>query len=524
MRPSRLSVLIGVLALAIAGCEGDGAPLSPGADDDPKAGLEGSESIAEQQVEPPSDAPPIWTDDLGTGLNQSDDDCDFVELGFTFYFYGQAYTGIWVNSNGTLSFVDCNYYYSAAIPEDPKIFIAPLYGDFNPSVNGDVYYNVLGSPGSRTFVATWYDVPEYSPSSGTNSTFQVQLHEGSNTIVFGYNTLNTDGINWTTGPDGDTDMEVGLTSGTGAFVRSVEGTDIPALQGTNLCYSPSGGDYSELGCAADVDGAVVVGFRGVMAPEEGRVNIASSGLLATAVLNTSLAANDPFEFDPASLTASSLVLGPDRAPTAHDLSDAATRELHRADVDGDGDLDLVLHVRGDRTGLRLGDNLLCFRGATAEGEDVAGCSGVETYYEPAGPPPYETPIRGALYDLSFELGAADCEGSSSWEVHVNGQVVATEPVTGACACGAEPQILGVSNSAARAAWNAYGSNTISVVPVGATAGNDIAIGYVSVFISTERDGVARPLFDALGGSAQARDLCLGFAWDEADPVISFTTR
>lgn len=524
MRPSRLSGLLGVLALVIAGCEGDGAPLSPGPDDDAKAGLESSTPILERQVDPPSDPPAIWIDDLGTGLNQSDDDCDFVEIGFTFYFYGQAYTEIYVNSNGTVSFVNCNSSYSAAIPDGPKILIAPLYGDFNPSVNGDVYFNVVGTPGNRTFLATWYDVPEYSPNQDTNSTFQVQLREGSNTIIFGYNSLHTDGINWTTGPDQNSTMEVGLTSGTGSFVRAVEGTDIPALQGTNLCFTPSGGgDYSELGCAGEVDGAVAVGFRGVMAPEAGQVNVGSSALLTTAVLNTSFADNDPFDFDPATLTASSLVLGPDLAPTAHDLTDAATRELHRADVDGDGDLDLVLHVRGDRTGLGLRDHLLCFRGTTGAGEDVAGCAGVQAYYQPSGPGGFQTPIRGQLYELSLEIGAADCEGSSSWEVYLNGQLVATEPVTGACTCGAEPQVLDLSGTAGPV-WNAYGSNTLSLVPVDATAGNDIAIGYARAVISTERSYVEPPVFDAIGAGAQTRDLCLGFAWDETEPVISLTTR
>jgi hypothetical protein len=183
--------------------------------------------------------PPVWETDFGTALNQSDDDCDYVPLGFSFDFYGVTYTDVWVNSNGNITFNGCNTDWSGpTIPKDPLAIIGTLYGDFDPGVNGDVYYNTLGTAPNRKFVVTWEVVPEYAETPGLN-TFQVQLFEGSNEILFGYNGLTTDGINWNGPP-----MNVGISSGTGPYINSYSGTEIPALDGENLCYMPSGDTYA----------------------------------------------------------------------------------------------------------------------------------------------------------------------------------------------------------------------------------------------------------------------------------------
>jgi hypothetical protein len=182
--------------------------------------------------------PPVWETDYGTALNQSDDDCDYVSLGFSFDYYGVTYTDVWVNSNGNITLTGCNTEWSSpTIPEGSLAIIGTLYGDFNPGVYGDVYYNTLGTAPNRRFVVTWVVVPEFA---GTElNTFQVQLFEGSNEILFGYNGLTTDGINWNGPP-----MNVGISSGTGSYINSVSGSEIPALDGENICYAPSGDTYA----------------------------------------------------------------------------------------------------------------------------------------------------------------------------------------------------------------------------------------------------------------------------------------
>lgn len=180
---------------------------------------------------------------IGTGLNQSDDDCDLIPLGFTFEFYGVAYTQVWVNSNGNLTFNGCNTEWGHPdIPDGTNVLIGPLYGDFDPGDAGDVYFNTLGTAPNQRFVATWSVVPEFASVDTETNTFQAQLFEGSNGIGFAYNGLATDGINWAfSSPSLDANMDVGITSGTGSFISSASGSSIPLLDGTTLLYSPIAG-------------------------------------------------------------------------------------------------------------------------------------------------------------------------------------------------------------------------------------------------------------------------------------------
>lgn len=179
----------------------------------------------------------LWESDFGTGLNQSDDDCDYISFGFTFNFYGNNYSGAWVNSNGNVTFNDCNTAWSHPdIPDGANSVIGTLYGDFNPSAGGDVYVNHLGTGRTERVVITWANVPEWSPGGGSNS-FQLHLFKKKSVIVFGYNGLTTDGINWAyAAPSTDGNMDVGISSGTGAFINSATGTEIPGLDWTNIVY------------------------------------------------------------------------------------------------------------------------------------------------------------------------------------------------------------------------------------------------------------------------------------------------
>lgn len=188
---------------------------------------------------PVSAAPSYWESDFGTGLGLDDDESAFQSLGFTFYFYGLPYTAVWINANGNLTFVDKNSNYVPNISVGGRIIIAPLYGDFNPDENGDVYYNTLGSPGSRRFIATWHVVPKYQLEDLYN-TFQVVLYEDPNIIQFGYNGLTTDGFNWYGPP-----MLAGISPGTGEYTLSASGSAIPGLDKTNTFSWWNGTEYIE---------------------------------------------------------------------------------------------------------------------------------------------------------------------------------------------------------------------------------------------------------------------------------------
>lgn len=204
-----------------------------------------------------------WEDEIGTGLNQGDDDYDLVNLGFTFPFYGQEYTQIYICSNGWLSFNGSNSLTAYSNPVFPttnyRKVIAPLWDDWNPSCRGDVYYNTLSDP--TRFVATWDVVPHYS-CSGIN-TFQAILYEDG-TIQFNYNEIQT--------PSG---ISIGLNEGDGVHYNytNVYPTDstsrIYTYQALSASVSPvlqfaqlvSGGTANFTGEASDPMGNPIVSYE-----------------------------------------------------------------------------------------------------------------------------------------------------------------------------------------------------------------------------------------------------------------------
>lgn len=195
-----------------------------------------------------SDALSFWESDYGTDLDLADDGCQAVEIGFPFTFYGTTYTEIWVNANGNLTFDECNpSFFSTNIPDGSgKVIIGPVYGDFTTSDNGDddILFNTVGTSPNRTFVVTWLEVPALF-QSGTN-TFQVQLAEGTNSIIFGYNGISTSGKNILFGSN----MNVGISSGSSTdpvrFINSATGGEIPGLDMINICYVLEDGKYVEI--------------------------------------------------------------------------------------------------------------------------------------------------------------------------------------------------------------------------------------------------------------------------------------
>jgi hypothetical protein len=283
-------------------------------------------------------APAYWESSFGTGLNQGDDDSDYVPFGFTFYFYGVPYSGAWINSNGNMTFNDPNPSgMSPDVPEGSYSIIAPLYGDFNPAWDGDVYYNTLGEPGSRRFVVTWHVVPEYF-ADGSN-TFQAALYEDTNLIQFGYNGLTTDGTNWNTLP-----MAVGISSGTGNWIRSASGSAIPALDNANIFYRWTGTDYVESMTFPVVNVDIDIKPQS----DSNSINLKSKGVIPVAILGSA-------SFDVTDVDITSLAFGPLGAAPAHDLTDPDVYAEHLQDVNGDTYTDLVSHYRTQATGITAGD-------------------------------------------------------------------------------------------------------------------------------------------------------------------------
>jgi hypothetical protein len=94
------------------------------------------------------------------------------------------------------------------------------------------------------------------------------------------------------------------------------------------------------------------------------INPTSSGVVPVAILTT--AAFDATTVDPMSVR-----FGPSSATEAHNRG-------HFEDVDGDGDIDLLLHFRVENTGIRCGDTSASIRGATLSGQIIQGSDSFKT--------------------------------------------------------------------------------------------------------------------------------------------------
>jgi len=97
----------------------------------------------------------------------------------------------------------------------------------------------------------------------------------------------------------------------------------------------------------------------------------SQGVVPVAILTTSTGAGDTLDFDATHVDPLTVQFGPDGAMEAHGRG-------HVKDVDGDGDLDLVLHFETRQTGIACGNIEASVAGITFAGEDIEGTDSIRT--------------------------------------------------------------------------------------------------------------------------------------------------
>lgn len=131
-------------------------------------------------------------------------------IGFTFSFYGNAYTQLYFSTNGLITFGSGSSSYSnSPIPTTfaPNNFLAPFWDDLYIGTGvGTAYYQMIGSAPDRQFVVEWDKVRTLG---GSNLfTFEAILNETGD-IWFQYNSMNgvtggsaTVGMENATGLDG----------------------------------------------------------------------------------------------------------------------------------------------------------------------------------------------------------------------------------------------------------------------------------------------------------------------------------
>jgi hypothetical protein len=120
--------------------------------------------------------------DAGERLPLEDDDSREVTLPFSFRFFGQEHTSVFVNSDGNLTFGESD---NASTPRSlgrmlvgpPRI--APLFADFDPTAGGTV---TTSSQGDRLTIR-WTSVPQWGETDA--NTFEVTLR-ADGTLEFAY--------------------------------------------------------------------------------------------------------------------------------------------------------------------------------------------------------------------------------------------------------------------------------------------------------------------------------------------------
>lgn len=112
-----------------------------------------------------------------------------INPGFSFNFYGTTYTGVYISSNGFLTFDPFAYNgccSGGALPlnDSSNAVVAGWWEDLYPPGGGTIRYQVLGSAPNRRLVVEFANIPHYS--SGNPVSMQFKLFETTNNIEVHY--------------------------------------------------------------------------------------------------------------------------------------------------------------------------------------------------------------------------------------------------------------------------------------------------------------------------------------------------
>lgn len=127
-----------------------------------------------------------------------------IALGFEINYFGEQYTHVYINNNGSLTMDAAISTFTPSLLDEFARIIAPFWADVDtrnvPGVDGPVYYGQDTFIGYPAFGVTWRDVGYYNTKSDKTNTFQIILvsrsdvNSGDFDLEFNYSS-----VQWETG-------------------------------------------------------------------------------------------------------------------------------------------------------------------------------------------------------------------------------------------------------------------------------------------------------------------------------------
>lgn len=141
--------------------------------------------IPYQSYTPTTDIAVTLTDDAVTAA---------LPIGFTFNYFGNAYSQFYIGSNGIIGFnsVSLGGAYIPQFIADPALpndLIAFVWTDLNPSSGGTITYLTTGTSPNRKLVVSYNNVNRYGSSNTVDG--RIELYEGSDVIEIHSNAVSS---------------------------------------------------------------------------------------------------------------------------------------------------------------------------------------------------------------------------------------------------------------------------------------------------------------------------------------------
>ncbi|GAB4270295.1 MAG: hypothetical protein Kow0080_14630 [Candidatus Promineifilaceae bacterium] len=124
----------------------------------------------------------------------ADDATISLPLPFPFTFYGTTYTEVKASTNGNLQFTTDNPSFDNLCLTPANGIgdaIVPYWDDLDVRFAGFLETEVVGEAPDRIFVVEWDNVPPFGADLADGITFEIQLHESTNDIIFWYEDVTT---------------------------------------------------------------------------------------------------------------------------------------------------------------------------------------------------------------------------------------------------------------------------------------------------------------------------------------------